>query len=168
LSLACCSWTKLLQRGLAGSLAIELPGDDFEKVSENEKDKIEEQMDLADEALGRLINYLDMQGYDRAAKYITGARKGMFSYIKRWLKFGVVCPRASSLIERVIRELGRRLKRIAYNWSDKGAAKISRIILKKFTNEKEWEAYWKDKLGIVGNVAINIGNYKITAQELEH
>jgi len=57
---------------------------------------------------------------------------------------------------------------VAYNWTDKGAAKIARIILKKFTNEKEWEAYWKDRLGIIGNVVFNIGSYKITAQQSRH
>jgi hypothetical protein len=86
----------------------------------------------------------------------------MFGYVRRWLKLGVICPRASSLIERVIRELGRRLKKLAYNWSDMGAAKIARIILKKFTNEKEWEEYWMSKMKILGNVVFNIGNYKVT------
>ena len=118
--------------------------------------------------MGKLINFLNKQGYNKAATYIAGARKSMFSYVRRWLRLGIICPRASSLIERVMRELGRRIKKLAYNWSDKGVAKIARIILKKFTNKKEWEAYWKDKLGIVGNVVLNIGNYKISAQHLRH
>jgi hypothetical protein len=162
------SKTKYLQKGLAGVLAIELPEEDFKKVTESEKDEIEKKMDEADDVLGRLIVYLGNQGYDRAATYIAGARKSMFGYVRRWLKFGIICPRASSLIERVIRELGRRLKKLAYNWSDKGAAKIARIILKKFTNEKEWEAYWKERLKIVGNVVLNVENYTITAQDLRH
>jgi len=160
--------TKLLQKGLAGVLAIELPDGDFKEVKETEKDEIEKKIEDADTALGKLINFLNKQGYNKAATYIAGARISMFSYVRRWLKFGIVCPRASSLIERVIRELGRRLKKLAYNWSDKGAAKIARIILKKFTNEKEWEAYWKNRLGIVGSVVFNIENYKITAQQLRH
>ena len=160
--------TKLLQKGLAGVLAIELPEGDFEKVTESEKDEIEKKIEDADTSLGKLINFLNKQGYDKAASYIAGARKSMFSYVRRWLKLGIICPRASSLIERVMRELGRRIKKLAYNWSDKGAAKIARIILKKFTNEKEWEAYWKDRFGIIGNVVLNIGNYKISAQQLRH
>ena len=160
--------TKLLQKGLAGVLAIELPEDDFKKVTESEKDEIEKKIEDADTALGRLISFLNKQGYDKAATYIAGARKSMFSYVRRWLRLGIICPRASSLIERVMRELGRRIKKLAYNWSDKGVAKIASIILKKFTHKKEWEAYWKDKLGIVGNVVLNIGNYKISAQHLRH
>jgi len=160
--------TKRVQKGLAGVLAIELPEEDFRKVSETEKDDIEEKMELADEALGRLIRYLNVKGYYKAATYISGARKSMFGYVRRWLQYGVICPRASSLIERVIRELGRRLKKIAYGWSDKGAGKIARIILKKFTNEKEWEKYWKSKMKIIGNVIFDIGNFKITEQLLRH
>ena len=36
------------------------------------------------------------------------------------------------MIERVMRELGRRIKNIAYGWSDRGVTKIARIILKRF------------------------------------
>jgi len=55
-----------------------------------------------------------------------------------------------------MRKLGQRIKKLAYNWSDKGVGKIAIRILKKFTNKKEWEVYWKDRLGIVGNVVLNI------------
>ena len=73
------------------------------------------------------------------------AKCGMFGYVRRWLRFGIACPEASSMIEGVMRELGRRLKRIAYGWSARGAAKMARIILKKFTQQEEWDAYWKEK-----------------------
>ena len=72
------------------------------------------------------------------------------------------------MVERVMRELARRIKRIAYGWSDKGVTKIARIILKRFTNEKEWEDYWKKKMNIIGNVVIDIGNYNIKSQNLGH
>ena len=72
------------------------------------------------------------------------------------------------MVERVMRELAR-IKRIAYyGWSDKGVMKIARIILKRFTNEKEWEEYWKKKMNIIGNVVIDIGNYNIKSQNLGH
>ena len=44
-----------------------------------------------------------------------------------------------------MRELGRHLKRNAYGWSARGVAKMARIILKKFTQQEEWDAYWKEK-----------------------
>lgn len=159
---------KQLQKGLAGVLAIELPEEDFEKVSETEKSEIEKRMEDAENVMNRLIRYLNEKRFYKAATYIEGAKRGMFGYVRRWLKLGVICPRASSLIERVIRELGRRLKKLAYNWSDIGAGKIARIILKKFTNEKEWELYWKTKMRIDGNVIFGIGNYKVSEQLLRH
>ena len=71
-------------------------------------------------------------------------------------------PSASSLIERITRELARRLKKIAYNWSNKGCEKIARIVLKKFVNEDEWNNYWKDKMKIRGDVYFFIQNYKLS------
>ena len=147
-------------------LAIELPQDDFQKVSEQEKNDIEERMEKAELAIDKLIGYFDGCGYATAATYIRRAKFGMFGYIRRWLKWGLISPRASSMVERVMRELGRRLKKTAYGWSDKGATKIARIILKRFTNAKAWEDYWQNKMNNVGNVVINIGNYKCFSQKL--
>ncbi|MBO7327460.1 MAG: hypothetical protein J6W00_01645 [Lentisphaeria bacterium] len=85
-------------------------------------------------AIDKLIGYFDGCGYNTAATYLRRAKTGMFGYIRRWLKWGLISPRASSMVERVMRELVRRLKKTAYGWSDKGATKIVRIILKRFTN----------------------------------
>ena len=48
----------------------------------------------------------------------------------------------------------------------KGATKIAKIILKRFTNVRKWEDYWLNKMNCVGNVADNIGNYKCFSQNL--
>lgn len=153
---------KPLRSALCGVLAIELPKEDFQKVSEDEKDCIEERMEKAENVIDKLIDHLHEQGYKTAGNYIFNAKNSMFSYIRRWFKYGLICPRASSLIERITRELARRLKKIAYNWSNKGAGKIARIILKKFVNKDEWDLYWKEKKNLVGNIHISIGNYKVS------
>jgi len=93
------------------------------------------------------------------------AKIGIFGYIRRWLKWGLISPGASSVVERVMRELGRRLKKTACGWSDKGSPKIARIILKRFTNAKAWEDYWQEKMNCAGNVVVNIGNYKCFSQK---
>jgi len=154
--------SKPLQKGLAGVLAIELPKKDFCDVSNEEKEDIEIKMENAQIALDKLITHLDTEGYEIASRYMKRAKYTMFSYIKRWFKYGLICPRASSLIERVTRELARRLKRIAYNWSDKGCAKIAKIVLKKFVDKEAWENYWKQKKNIRGNVFFFIRNYKLS------
>jgi len=158
--------SKPIQDALAEALAIELPQEDFKYVSEKEKDDIEERMEKTELAIEQLIGYFEGHGYDTAATYMRRAKIGMFGYVRRWLKWGLISPRASSMVERVMRELGRRIKKIAYGWSDKGVTKIARIILKRFANAEEWEAYWKKRMNLIGNVVVHIGNYKCFSQNL--
>ena len=49
---------------------------------------------------------------------------------------------------------------------DEISPQIARIILKRFTNANAWEDYWQNKMTCVGNVVINIGNYKCFSQKL--
>ena len=58
------------------------------------------------------------------------------------------------VVERMMREIGRRLKKIAFGWNEKGAAKMARIIIKRITSAGEWEKYWNEKLRLNGNVII--------------
>ena len=155
-----------IQDALAGALAIELPQEDFKYVSEKEKDDIEERMEKTESAIDQLIGYFDGHGYEAAATYMRRAKIGMFGYIRRWLKWGLISPRASSMVERIMRELGRRIKKIAYGWSDKGVTKVARIILKRFANATAWEEYWQKRMEIIGNVVIGVGNYKCVSQNL--
>ena len=68
--------------------------------------------------------------------YPTGKNRNVRIY-KKMAQEGIDFTTASSMVERVMRELSRRLKKTAYGWSDKGATKIARIILKRFTNARE-------------------------------
>lgn len=158
--------SKPIRKDLRGVLAIELPEEDFQKVEESRKDEIEKRMKEAEEAVTKLIAFLDQKQYTTAATYLRNAKKGMFGYVRRWLKWGIACPRASSMIERVMRELGRRLKKIAYGWSDKGAQKVAKIILKKFANREEWEKYWRGKIGTGERVVLSFGKFKATSSNL--
>jgi hypothetical protein len=72
------------------------------------------------------------------------------------------------MVERVMRELARRLKNIAYGWSDKGAQKVAGIILKRFASATEWENEWKERMRIFENVVISVGNYKCSSQNFAH
>ncbi len=65
------------------------------------------------------------------------------------------------LIERTMRELGRRLKRMAFGWSEEGAAKMARIIIKRFTSAGRWEKYWRDRLRIQDNVMLVLRSIKV-------
>lgn len=143
-----------MQKRLGGIIGIELPEDDLEVVSAEDKAELEERVRDAQQELARLIREFHFRGYPKAADYIENAKSKLFTYIEFWLKYGLVSPRASSMIERMMREIGRRLKRIAFGWSEAGAAKMARIIIKRITSADEWASYWKLRLRLDGNVAL--------------
>ncbi|MFW6158046.1 MAG: ISH6 family transposase [Planctomycetota bacterium] len=142
------------QKRLAGVLGIELPEEEFEHVADEDKAAIEQEVEDAEEKLDELIGELSGKGYTKAASYVRNAKDRLFTYVRFWLATGLISPRASSMIERMMREIGRRLKKIAFGWRESGAAKIARIIIKRITTAGEWEAYWKRRLRIRGNVVL--------------
>ena len=91
----------------------------------------------------------------KAVNYLERAKHAMFGYVRRWLALGLVCPRASSFIERTMRAIGRRIKKLGYNWKDKGVGKIARIVLKLFATEGEWEEYWRKRMDLNQSVMLN-------------
>lgn len=147
--------SKPVQDTLKAILAIELPKEEFKKVSEAEKDSIEEHMEKAENHIDALIEHLKEKGYIKAANYIQNSKQYLFSYVRRWLKLGISCPRASSLIERTMREITRRVKRISYNWKEEGLGKVVKIILKIFTNYDQWLQYWNERMEINQSVMLS-------------
>lgn len=148
------TYIRACRRELAGIIGIELPAADFQVVSDGDKTALEQAADKAEHQVRELTDRLMAKGYNKAATYIRNSLQHLFTYIRVWLKYGLVTPRVSSLLERMMREIGRRLKRIAFGWSERGAAKMTRIIIKRFTNAGLWDAYWSKKLRITGGVTL--------------
>ena len=146
---------KPYQKRLKKILAIELPADTHQPATEEQKKSIQEAMRKAETEVAILIADLREKNFPIAANYLERARNSMFGYIRRWLSLGVICPRASSLIERTMREIARRIKRIAYNWKEKGLGKITRILLKIWSSEEEWNQYWEKRMKSSANVVLN-------------
>jgi hypothetical protein len=134
---------------------IELPKDDYKKVKLEDKLTIEKKTWEAERKLVELIQELKDRGYKAAANYLTNAKDKMFSYVRLWLREGITNPRVSSMIERMMREIGRRIKKIGFGWSPEGAAKMTRIIIKRITSANEWDKYWKKKFRFTGNVQLS-------------
>lgn len=78
------------------------------------------------------------------------------------MRTGVIAPKTTSLLERVFREIGRRLKRIAWGWSDEAVTNLSKMIMIRQYSRNKWESYWKEKLGIKGYFSVQIQIVKIT------
>jgi hypothetical protein len=146
---------------LGDLLGISLPAGDFEKVQAQDKQALQQQVDGAQERISQLIKDLSAKGYHKAAGYIHSAQNKLFHYVRFWLKTGLVCPRTTSFLERLMRELGRRLKRIAFGWSESGAAQMARLILRRTVNHDDWEAYWHKCLGIQNRVHISLRAIKV-------
>ncbi|MBK7891090.1 MAG: hypothetical protein IPJ84_09675 [Bdellovibrionales bacterium] len=140
---------------LAGIIDIRLPAEDVEKVGLEDRLTLERSVFKAERGVQDLIDELTARGYKAAATYLDNAKSKMFSYVRTWLRTGVVHPRVSSMIERMMREIGRRIKKIGHGWSPEGAAKLTRIIIKRITSANEWDQYWKDKLKISGKVKMS-------------
>jgi hypothetical protein len=149
------------QKKLAALIGLELPTTDFQKVQPADKEKLQQQARGAERELEKLAGALLEKGYSQAAVYINSARQRLFSYVDFWLATGLAAPRTTSFLERLMRELGRRLKRIAFGWSEKGAAKMARILIKRICDPAQWAAYWKDKLRLHGNVVILFRGAKV-------
>ena len=144
-----------MQERLGGIMAIELPKESFAQVSEDQKASIKAKMEQAEKDLDVLIDDIRSKGYTVAVNYLERAKHAMFGYVRRWLALGLVCSRASSFIERTMRAIGRRIKKLGYNWKDEGVGKIARIVLKLFATESEWEEYWRKRMDLNQSVMLN-------------
>ena len=152
---------KQIQKDLAALIGIEIPCEDFEQVRDEDKQALEKAVNNAEKDVRSLIGNLLDKNYQLAADYLIRASRNMFGYVRRWLKTGIVTPRVSMVVERMMRELARRLKRMAFGWSEQGAAKMARIIIKRFTSAGQWEQYWKDRLRIKGDVMLVLRTIKV-------
>ena len=153
------------QKELINMIGIELPEEDFKKVSDQERHDITSKLEQARKDMDDLYNYLRSKGYDQAADYVDRGGRNVFTYLDRWLRTGLITPRAASMIERMMREIARRLKRMAFGWSPEGAAKMARIIIKRFTSADQWKEYWEKKLRIEGNVIMALTSIKTVSPQ---
>ena len=69
------------------------------------------------------------------------------------MALGIAQP-PQPLIERLMREIGRRLKKIAFGWSESGAAKMARMVIARILNPTSWREHWESRRRIVGDAII--------------
>ena len=50
-----------------------------------------------------------------------------------------------------MREIGRRLKKIAFGWSESGAAKMARMVIARILNPTGWREHWEGRKKLGGN-----------------
>ena len=143
-------------------IGIELPEGDFELLKEEDREPVKIQYDASKAQIQELIKTFREKGYTHGASYLESLSDQLFTHIEMWLKSGVIAPKTTSLLERVFREVGRRLKRIAWGWCDKAVTNLSKMILLKQYSRVKWQEYWKNKLGIEGHFDIHIASVHLS------
>lgn len=133
---------------------IEIPEKDFEAVTTEDLIEINQKIKECELQIKTLSDFLAGKGYSQAATYLSNAKDNLFTYLRYWMKTGVVTPKVTSKLERLMREINRRIKKFAFNWSDKGAAIITRIIIKLICSPKDWENYWVQRMKLSGNIKL--------------
>jgi transposase-like protein len=146
---------------LAGILALEIPAGEVQTVPLEEKEGWKDQIKKAENQLSDLARNLAEKKYYQVAEYLGQIQKRLFGYLEFWLETGLVAPRTNSFLERLMRELGRRLKKIAFGWSEEGAAKMCRIILRRITDPEEWRLWWEEKMGLADNVHVQFRDLRL-------
>lgn len=142
-------------------IGIELPEGDFEILKEEDKNDVRAKYESSKTEIKELIRTFCEKGYQHGASYLEKLSDRLFTHIELWLKTGVIAPKTTSLLERVFREIGRRLKRIAWGWSDQAVTNLSKMIMIRQYSRDKWEEYWKEKLGIKGYFNIHIQSVEI-------
>lgn len=145
-----------LQKEVAGLVGIELPEGEWELVGPEDRRELWEAKETNRKGMEELALDFKRRGYEKAATYLERAVGRIFSHVELWLETGVVAPRTTSILENVMRELGRRVKKLGWNWRDPGVAQMSQIVMLRRYDPKTWEAWWRDKLGLRGRCRITI------------
>jgi len=143
-------------------IGIELPEGDFEILKEEDKEQVKAKYKSSKSEIKELIKTFYEKGYIHGASYLEKLSDRLFTNVELWLQTGVIAPKTTSLLERVFREIGRRLKKIAWGWSDKAVTNISKMIMIKQYSRDKWEKYWKEKLGIKGYFDIQIQSVELS------
>ncbi len=137
-------------------IGIELPAGDFELLQEADRETVRSKYMASKGELEELIKTFQEKGYHQGATYLENIAKRLFTHIEIWLKTEVIASKTTSLLERVFREIGRRLKNIAWGWSDKAVTNLSKMIMIRQYSRNKWEQFWKEKLGINGFFAVQV------------
>ena len=147
---------KEVKHKLADLVAIEIPQDDVEFVLPDDKDDLLKQIRDAENDILALQQEFEQKGYEKAATYLANARKKLFTHLRLWIETGIVGPRTASLVENIIRELVRRLKKVGWNWSDAGAERMGRIVMIRRYDPQAWQTYWQQRMNLQNRCQITL------------
>ena len=148
-------------RRLRGILGVEVPADDWQELDAGDLEPLRKELAGARGAYRKLVDEFGSRGYAKAREYLSNAMGKVFTQVETWLDTGVVMPGTISQLEGIMRELGRRLKKLGYNWSDEGIVRVARILLKKTHEPDAWDEHWVKLGDIRGRCRVVIREVRI-------
>lgn len=151
------------QKELAKMVAVEIPEGDYDQLPSDAIEAVRKKYLETKKGMDELIQTLHEKECPHAVEYLQNLVKGMYHQVDMWLATGIIAPKTTSRLERLFRELARRLKRIAWGWSDKVATKLSKMIMIKKYRPELWKKYWLKKMGIEGNMSIWVQSVKVAS-----
>ena len=149
-----------VQGRLGQMLAIEIPDQDLESVSAEDRQTIRDRLRVAEKELDQLREEFQKKGYQKAATYLAHARDRLFNHLRLWLETGIIAPRTASIVENIIRELVRRLKKVGWNWSDAGATRMGRVVMMRRYDPEGWQDFWMKRMNLQGRCAITLTRFE--------
>ena len=137
-------------------LYVELPEPNEDPLkSLEDKLKIEAHVLKMKKSIDDFILELKMMGYKKAKTFVENAKEQLFTYVENWVKTGLSNPKVTSLVERIMREIKRRIKKMGFKWSAAGAEKMTRLILLQMSTTKQhWENHWAEKMGMNADIKL--------------
>jgi hypothetical protein len=118
--------------------------------------QLRRQIDAAHQDLDTMRKELIAQGYVKTAGYLARAQGKLFSHLELWLQTGRLGLKTTSWIESMMAAVALRLKKVGWNWSDAGAARISRMVLWRRYVPTAWRQYWHQKTPQQGRCRIQL------------
>lgn len=133
--------------------------EDFKKVISIDtgyREDIKGRLIESEGALKGLIESLKEKGLEASASYVENLSSGIFTYVRLLLERGDAISRTTGLIERNIREIGRRIKKVGGSWTDKGALNLIKLLWKRIFEGDELKRFWRESFGLNGNCQITL------------
>lgn len=137
-----------LVKKLSGLIKIELPKDDYRKISPEIQKQVRQQLNESKKSIEKMIKSFQKKGFIKASTYLKNALWHIFTVVEKWLELGYMPPKVISLLERVMREMGRRIKKIGASWKEKGLLAIAHVMLTRIYTPQQWKQYWAKLLDL--------------------
>jgi hypothetical protein len=125
-------------------------------IRPRDRRRLRQQIRAARQSLRRLQEDLIAKGYVKTAGYLARAQDKLFSHLELWLTTGRLGLKTTSWMESMICHLARRLKKVGWNWSDQGAARMGRMVLWRRYVPTAWRQYWHERTNLQGRCRMQL------------